>query len=310
MQLIMPNISVFLLATKCPQNSFSSPGYEQFDMVVSVGRRISCRCFITSAESTRWIDSEVSVSEGALEVVSLVILCSVSIVVSAINATVGPTGGALLAAIAFFVPAPATIPVHAAVSMASSIFRLSQLYHYVNWIAVVAFSVGGLLGALCAAPLISITPPPFLQIVIGLFIIVSANVGSAQRESWRGLSSYRIVTFGWLISFISMFVGATSALIAPISYRLSASRQETIANQTAIVLSQHVIKLVGFGILGYGIENYAVPIVLMICGTFLGTYIGTRFLHHLSEQLFQRLFRIALSIAGLTLILKACFSYI
>ena len=71
--------------------------------------KLSCRRFKTSAESTHWIDNEVSVSEGALEVVSLVILCAVSIVVYAINATVAPTGGALLAAIAFFVPALATI---------------------------------------------------------------------------------------------------------------------------------------------------------------------------------------------------------
>ena len=69
--------------------------------------------------------------------------------------------------------------------------------------------------------------------------------------------------------------------------------------------AQHGLKIVAFGILGFVFAPWLPLIVAMDASGFVGTVVGTRLLHVLSEQLFRKALKAVLTLLALNLLLSA-----
>ncbi|MEM8799176.1 MAG: sulfite exporter TauE/SafE family protein [Pseudomonadota bacterium] len=222
---------------------------------------------------------------GPLSADIFALLTFVSFLTSAMTAAFGIGGGvALMAVMAQVMPPFALIPVHAVVQMGSNISRLILLFRDVNWWATGWFAVGGLAGALTGVNTVVTLDAAILQLILGVFILVSFAVPSRITAK----AGAPLVVLGAVLStFTSFFIGASGPLTSVVVKSLGIERHAHVATFSAAMSLQHGAKIIAFGWLGFAFAEYAIAMVAMISAGFLGTLAGRFLLNKMSETYFR-----------------------
>jgi uncharacterized membrane protein YfcA len=229
------------------------------------------------------------------------ILVGASFFTSALTAAFGLGGGlAMLALLGIFVPVAALIPVHGAVQLGSNAGR--AWYQRVNIRRDVAlpFVGGSVIGAIAGAFLVVQLPDAALKIVLGVFIVVItwAKFPWIARLSKAGLSVASAI-----LAVLTMFVGATGPLVSPVLARfLENDRKGLVATHAAVMVAQHGLKIVVFGLAGFAFGQWLPLIAAMIASGYLGTLSGTALLDRMPEETFRKWFRLLVTLLALDLL--------
>ncbi len=227
------------------------------------------------------------------------LMCAISFIGSTMASTLGLGGGALvLAVMALFFPPVALIPLHGVIQVGSNFSRSVIMRREILTRLLPVFVLGSVIGALAGASVVVALPVPLLQMVLALFIAYAA-----WSTGFRGGKPSKIKFFGvgLLGAFVTMFVGATGPLIAPFAATVSTDRRGVVATHAALMSVQHGLKIIAFGVLGFGFWPY-VPFLtaMIVCGIF-GNLFGRNILNRLPERIFRIGFRIILSVLALRL---------
>jgi uncharacterized membrane protein YfcA len=140
-----------------------------------------------------------------------------------------------------------------------------------------------------------------LKPLIGLFIIWYLFLKGPKEE--KQIASF--IPVGTISGLSSIFVGATGPLIAPFFLNKNLLKENIIANKAACQMITHLTKIplfIYFFNVNY-IDSYAVLLPLILA-VFLGTNFGKKLLKFVPEELFKKLFKIALFIIAIKLILS------
>ncbi|MES3040314.1 MAG: sulfite exporter TauE/SafE family protein [Pseudomonadota bacterium] len=214
------------------------------------------------------------------------ILVLSSALTSALTAGLGIGGGVLLLGImAFLVPPAALIPLHGVVQIGSNVGRTWLMRQAIKPWVVLPFGVGAVMGAFAGGRIALTLPPAWLHITLGLFILYAvwgkwpALQGKAQQA---GLWSGSVV-----ISFMSMFVGATGPLVTTLLKSQALDRQAHVATFSACMSLQHGVKTLAFGFFGFSFSLWMPLLLCMIVSGFVGTWLGERWLADRSESSFH-----------------------
>ena len=235
-------------------------------------------------------------------------------VTSSISAVLGMGGGIILLGImAIIIPKGyMVIALHGMIQLFSNTTRTYVFKDHVNKEVLKQFMIGSLLGAAASALIITMIvrffqvesanqmKVEFLKPVIGVFIIWYLFL---KKKGKKRSGSFFLV--GGISGISSIFVGATGPLIAPFFLNNRFSKENIIANKAACQTITHLTKIplfVYFFNVDY-IEEYDVLLPLIIA-VFLGTNLGKKILGFVPEALFKRLFRFALLIIALKLIIS------
>jgi uncharacterized membrane protein YfcA len=112
---------------------------------------------------------------------------------------------------------------------------------------------------------------------------------------------------GFITGLLGIIAGAIDPVLAPFFVRKDLSKEEIIANKAAMQAIVHFSKIPVFLYLGF---NY-LPFLSFCLITNLACYFGTRFgilmLRKMSEQVFLRVFKIALIATGARMAYKLFF---
>ena len=233
--------------------------------------------------------------------VAAAILVGASFFTSALTAAFGLGGGlAMLALLGIFVPVAALIPVHGAVQLGSNAGR--AWYQRANIRRDVAFPFigGSVVGAVAGAFLVVQLPDAVLKIVLGVFIVVItwAKFPWIARLSKAGLSVASAI-----LAVLTMFVGATGPLVSPVLARfLENDRKGLVATHAAVMVVQHGLKIIVFGLAGFAFGQWLPLIVAMIASGYLGTLCGTALLDRMREETFRTWFRLLVTALALDLL--------
>ncbi len=220
-----------------------------------------------------------------------------------LTAACGIGGGAvLLAVMAQFMPVSELIPVHGVVQTGSNLGRSIIMLPNVRWDLLRWFVVGSLLGAIVGGQLVVSLPKDLLRFVLGAFILFTLW-GPSPKFSQSGRSL--LAAGGVLSTILTMFVGATGPFVVAFLRAFQLSSVTLVATSAVCMVSQHVLKVVVFGLLGFAFSPYIHLIILMIATGFLGTLIGRRLLLKFDEKKFQNGLNIILTLLALRLILTA-----
>jgi len=229
------------------------------------------------------------------------VLVAASFFTSALTASFGLGGGvAMLALLGLFVPIAALIPVHGAVQFGSNTGRAWYQRANIRGSVALPFIAGSVVGAIAGAFLVVQLPDAFLKIVLGVFIIIItwASFPWIARLSKAGLSIASAI-----LAIVTMFVGATGPLVSPVLARfLENDRKGLVATHAAVMIIQHGLKIVVFGLAGFAFGQWLPLIAAMIATGYLGTLSGTSLLDKMPEETFRKWFRILLTVLALDLL--------
>lgn len=238
---------------------------------------------------------------SGLELWVATLLIVASAFTSALTAAFGIGGGlAMLALMGVFFPVSAVIPVHGAVQLGSNSGRAWHQRAQVRMDVAKPFIAGSVVGALFGVFLVVQLPDPLLKLLLGGFIIFLTwvKIPGIDRLTRLGLA---IASVG--LAVLSMLVGATGPLVATLFARFFENdRKALIATSAVAMTTQHLLKIIVFGIAGFAFREWIPLVCAMIVSGYLGTLYGTALLERMPEDTFRRWFRIGITLLGLDLL--------
>jgi uncharacterized membrane protein YfcA len=219
---------------------------------------------------------------------------------SALTAAFGIGGGiAMLALMGLFVPVASLIPVHGAVQLGSNTGRAWHQRASVRMDIAAPFIAGSIVGAVLGVFVVVQLPDALLKLFLGGFILllIWAKIPGIEQLSKAGLALASVA-----VALLSMIVGATGPLVAVLFARfLDNDRKALIATSAVAMTTQHLLKIVVFGIAGFAFWQWVPLVAAMIVSGFVGTIYGTGLLERMPEETFRKWFRIGITVLALDL---------
>jgi uncharacterized protein len=231
------------------------------------------------------------------------LLIVISFFTSALTAAFGIGGGvAMLGALAGTVPTPMVVAVHGVVQFGSNIGRAFLQRAHVLWRPTLIFTVGSIGGAAAGAAVFVALPEKLLLALLGGFILLMTWL---PKPRIPGLESTGMLVGGFIATFVTMFVGATGPFVQALFLPLGLEKKVLVASHAACNVIQHGLKVVAFGWLGFNFGDWLPLMTAMVATGFLGTWLGTRLLDRMPEDLFKTVLKGLLTVISLDLLRRA-----
>lgn len=234
-----------------------------------------------------------------LPALALVVL---SFFTSAVTATFGLGGGALLIAVmALIFPPVVAVPVHGLVQLGSNGGRALLLRGYVKWHFVGFFVLGSAAGSLLGARVATLLPEALFTAAIAVFILWSAW---APRPAATARGPIATAAAGFVTAALGMVIGISGPLVAAF-LSVFTDRREIIATHALLMTVQNLFKALAFAIFGFAFAPYLPFVAAMVASGFAGTALGTGLLHRVPEAAFRWGFKTILSLVAIHLLFGA-----
>ena len=239
-----------------------------------------------------------------------VILALAALITSIISAILGMAGGMLLlAAMLCFMSHGEVIPTHAAVQIASNGTRVIAFVRNVDRRTFGRYLLGLLPGTGLGMWLLwALGQPqqsePYLKTLIGAFILTATYLPTAKADGRSRGTWWDFPLMGLVAGTAALTVGAIGPLIAPLFARRDFVKERLIATKAVSQLATHLLKIPAFiWLRDLDLGRLGSLAFLMILMVIPGTLIGKRILKGVPERHFRIAFRVALTVAGLKVLI-------
>jgi uncharacterized protein len=229
-------------------------------------------------------------------------LVGLSFFTSLITATFSLGGGALLIAVmTLLLPPLVVVPVHGCVQLGSNAGRALIQRKHIQWNIILWVTLGAVFGSVLGGRFAYLLPERWLGACIGIFVLVTTWMPQPKV-----IATSRVVQFagGAVVSALGMVVGAAGPLVAAFVRGIQ-DRRQLVATHAMLNCFQHVFKVSVFVAMGFAFGQYLPLILLMVLAGFAGTFVGSRLLTRVPENIFRLGFRILLSIVAIGLLVRA-----
>lgn len=241
-----------------------------------------------------------------METSVLAILVCVSFATAVLSAILGMAGGmVLLSVMLLFMDPLEAIPLHGVIQLVSNasrgVFQREHVDTGIVWRYALPLLPMGFAGLLLAQSL----SPAVTRALIGAFVLLATWAPAVLllgAHPERADRNRRFVALGAAVGLLNVTVGATGPLIAPFFLNLGLTRHQIIGTKAACQTLGHLAKLVVFGAAGFAFMAFALPLALLCAVGIAGTWLGSRILGRVSELWFTRLYKTALTLIALHLL--------
>lgn len=239
-----------------------------------------------------------------------IILALAALITSIISAILGMAGGMLmLAAMLCFMSHGDAIPTHAAVQIASNGTRALAFLKNVDLGTFGRYFLGLVPGMGVGMVLLwALGEPeesePYLKTLIGVFILVATYFPKGKFDGQSTGVWWDFSLMGLVAGTAALTVGAVGPLIAPLFARRDFVKERLIATKAVCQLATHLMKIPAFiWLRDLNIPQLSTLALLLIVMVIPGTLIGKRIVTHVPERHFRIAFRVALTVAGLKVLI-------
>ena len=209
-------------------------------------------------------------------------------------------GGALivLAITSTVLPIQAIVPIHATLLIGSTATRILFFWEYIDWNIARPFLVGSLFGAAIGARIYIELSDAIIAIAISVLMLVALWL---PKVSWRPQIRHPWVIVGFIHTLISTMF-AYGALLHSVILHTDLKRQQIVGTMAGGLTGMGVFKIAGYIFYGFDYSPYLWMIIAAIAVSFLGTALGKRLGHSLSEDKFRLIYRLLITITALRLL--------
>ena len=243
-----------------------------------------------------------------------IILIIAALLTSSISAVTGMGGGIILLGImAILIPEGyMVIALHGIIQMVSNGTRTFVFRGHIKKNLISEYLIGAIVGLGLSIFIVyalmhfhNVTTAnqisfDYLKPIIGLYILWYLYLRGPKKEQKNKL----FIIVGFISGISSIFIGAVGPLIAPFFLRSDLNKENIIANKAACQIITHLGKIpifMYFFELDY-LAQYSTLLPLIV-SVYIGTNIGKKLLHSISDKTFKIIFRICLTIISLRLIM-------
>lgn len=218
-----------------------------------------------------------------------------------LSGVAGLGGGTVLIGIFYalgFAPVVA-VPLHAAVQLISNGSRTLAYMKHVQWRAALWFGLGAIPAPFLIAPWVANADQNAIRLLMAALIAVSLL--PENKQSVKIPTHLAVLFAGLLNGSLGMFIGATGLVIGRLFLRPEWRKESVIGTLALCQSIGHLAKIGGFATLGLSAIARLDILLPLALATVLGTFSG-RWLHnYVSEELFQKVFRLILLILAIKL---------
>jgi uncharacterized membrane protein YfcA len=237
----------------------------------------------------------------------LLLLCAMALATSVLSAIAGLAGGIVLLTVMllYFEPLDA-IPLHGAVQLVSNGTRAWIQRRHVAWRLVWPYALPLLPSGFAGIQVARRLPAELLRLAIGLFVLVATwarGLLLLGTHPERMRPTRRFLALGTALGFLNVTIGATGPLLGPFFLNLALGRQGIVGTMAACQTLGHLTKIALYGFAGFDFAQHAAVLGGMCAMVVLGTWIGSRLLDRLDEQLFRRIFQTVLTLIALRIVI-------
>jgi len=235
---------------------------------------------------------------------TLGILVIFSFFTSALSAATGMGGGVLLFTVmTLYFPVNVIIPIHGVIQFFNNFLTLSFLRAHLKRSLMLPFFLGSIPGIILAASLVNkiIKTNAPQMIILGLIIY---SLFRPKRLPDLELQHKNFFWVGLITGFLGIIAGAIDPVLAPFFVRKDLTKEEIISNKAAMQAIVHFAKIPVFLLLGFDYLPFLGFCFITNVACFFGTRFGIVMLHKMSEDVFLKVFKIALTATGLRMLYK------
>ena len=231
------------------------------------------------------------------------ILGFISLITSLIASVIGFGGGMILIAILpLFLNPTLIIPIHGITQLASNSSRMLFSLKDVQWGLLPKFLVGSLIGIGLFGFVLSNVSTDSVPIFIGVYIIL--NLWSNRFSVFiKKYENYYLI--GVLQTGLGLLVGATGPLSLTVLTKELNSKDEIIATSSMFMTISHLAKVPIFMILGVSFSEHLHLLLLMVLGSVIGSFIGTKLRIASNNEKLILLIKILLSLMAIKMLVTA-----
>lgn len=232
------------------------------------------------------------------------ILVPSAVFAAAVSGTIGMGGGAILIALmATLLDPMIVVPVHGVVQLTSNLTRSLALLRRVSWKIAAFYCPTMIIGVWIGLQLYRGADAPWFKPAIGGFVLASLV--------WKRVKPKRLRIPQWVFTpaglgggFLTITVGAAGPYLAAFFLRDDLDRKEIVATKAMIQSFGHLLKIPAFLSIGFDYGEHLDLLLPLLGAVILGTFVGTRLLHRMSEHVFQWMFQGVLTLLGIRLVLS------
>ncbi len=236
-------------------------------------------------------------------------LIAVGFATSILSAIVGMAGGiTLLAVMLLFFDPLVAIPLHGVVQLVSNSSRAFIQREHLRWELIGRYAVLILPMGFVGIGIAQNLPPEATRALIGLFVLAATwrpNLLLFGSHPEKSDPRMRFFALGGFVGLLNTTIGATGPLLAPFFLNLGLSRFEIIGTKAGCQILGHLSKLIIFGVVGFVYTDFGLLLVALSASVIVGTWVGSRILHQVTEGWFIILYKGVLTLIAIHLIFEA-----
>ena len=195
-------------------------------------------------------------------------------------------------------PVSAAVPLQSAFCAGSLVARVGFFWHHIVWQIVIVFTLGCLIGVYFGARTFVAMPDSLISLLLGIVLLVLIWAPKLK-------TSLPIRHPFFFVGIIHSYLGAlfgVGGVLQPVILRTDLVKLQITGTLAVCLLALDVMKAAGYTSFGFNYLDYVPHIIGATIAGFIGTWLGKRLAHKVSEQAFRIVFRLLVSLASLRLI--------
>jgi uncharacterized membrane protein YfcA len=221
-----------------------------------------------------------------------------------ISSLTGLGGGTLiLAGLLLVFPASLAIPLHSFTQLTSNGLRTGLFFKQVHWRVVGAYALLMVPAAWFGAKLFNHINPDWLNVTVGLFILISVLPIRMKPKGEPRLKTFMIL--GGLSGFLGVFVGAVGPLVMPFFNRLKIERQGMLSTKSAGQTLLQLSKIIAFsGAGGVDFLQLKDNVLILILASLVGVGLSIPVSRKISDAKFDLILNVLLGLIAVKILYK------
>lgn len=209
----------------------------------------------------------------------------------------------LIPLVNFLLGSGAVAPVITTGMLLGNIQRVFLFWRYINWTVTLWYLPGAIAGAILGAYTFTQIHLEWLQLLIGLFLVISViSLWLKKKETTFLVLAWHFLPAGFVYAFVSGLIGSSGPVLNPLYLKYGLLKEEMIATKASNVVVIHVAKILTYFALGALTPQYLGYGLVIGLAAAPANLLGRYVLRKMNERNFRQIVLVTMGITGMLML--------